>query len=132
MPGLPPLAKAEASSEEIPPPANGKTYTPEELANPGTFTRPVLMGLLRKLGGDPSGLMAYESRTAILQTESPADVGTCDFTGEDGVAVETITVDGDEYSYGPTVKRFLVSKKAKTEKSRVKWIQKLIDEEVEL
>lgn len=125
-----PMGPATAGSGEIPPPKNGETYTAEELSDPGTFTRPVLVSILQSLGGETKGKMPADLRTEILELSVGSNIGECEFTGEEGVPLHEIEIDGDTYSYGDQVRAFLSAKKAKTPKAREKWIRKIIDEEV--
>lgn len=123
-------AKARPAAGEIPPPKNGHSYTAEELENPGTFTRPVLAKILEQLGGNSKGMMPPDLRTAILEVDAPANLGTCDFTGCEGIAIIVIEVDGDEYNCGPAVRKLWEKKKARTAKARAKIVAKLVNEEL--
>lgn len=122
-------AKSELGGGEIPPPANGKHYTPSELADPGQFQRPQLAAIFKSMGGDPTGKMPPDLRTLILQEQNPASVGECDFSGDAGVPLEMFEFDGDEYNCGPKVQELM---RGKTARQKKKILVKLIDEEIEV
>ena len=117
----------------VPKPANGETFTVEELASPGVFTRRVLASILTSLGGQPAGKMPPALRTAIMEAQGgrveEEEIGDCDFSGDEGVPVKILEVGEDTYSCGPKVDA-LVSGKSAEEKHEI--LLQLIDGEIEV
>ena len=114
----------------VPQPEDGNAFTAEELGNPGVFTRQVLSSILTNLGTDPVGKMPPALRTAIMEAQGGRqELGTCDFTGDENVAVEGCQVDGEHYSYGPAVAALLSGKSGF---DRVRFLQKIVDGEIEV
>lgn len=122
--------QAPLKNGQMPDPANGTTYTAEELANPGVMTRQVLATILKKLGGVPTGLMPPGLRTAILEAQGGRqEIGDCAFSGDEGVPVKVWVVDDEAHWCGPKVLALLSGKSAKQANAV---ILKLLEGEIEV